>query len=122
MGRALAHRNFRLFFFGQSISLIGTWMQQVALLWLAYRLSHSALFLGLVGFASQISAAFISPFAGVMTDRWNRQRTVFIAQAAAMVQAFVLAALTFTFAWIAQMASSNTILQTILSRRTSADD
>jgi MFS family permease len=96
MGRALAHRNFRLFFFGQSISLIGTWMQQVALLWLAYRLSHSALFLGLVGFASQISAAFISPFAGVMTDRWNRQRTVFIAQAAAMVLAFVLAALTFT--------------------------
>jgi MFS family permease len=94
MGRALAHRNFRLFFFGQGISLIGTWMQQIALLWLAYRLSHSALFLGLVGFASQIPAAFITPFAGVLTDRWNRHHTVFITQVAAMIQAFVLMALT----------------------------
>jgi MFS family permease len=96
MGRALAHRNFRLFFFGQGISLIGTWMQQIALLWLAYRLSHSALFLGLVGFASQIPAALITPFAGVLTDRWNRHRTVFLAQAAAMLQALVLTALTFS--------------------------
>ncbi|MCE5268067.1 MAG: MFS transporter [Planctomycetaceae bacterium] len=96
MGRSLAHRNFRLFFFGQGLSLIGTWMQQVALIWLAYRLSHSALFLGLVGFASQVPAALIAPYAGVMTDRWNRQRTVFIAQFAAMVQAFLLAALTIT--------------------------
>ncbi len=94
MGRALAHRNYRLFFFGQGISLIGTWMQQIALLWLAYRLSHSALFLGLVGFASQVPAALITPFAGVLTDRWNRRRTVFIAQVAAMIQAFALMALT----------------------------
>jgi MFS family permease len=96
MGRALAHRNYRLFFFGQGISLIGTWMQQIALLWLAYRLSHSALFLGLVGFASQVPAALITPFAGVLTDRWNRRRTIFIAQVAAMIQAFVLMALTLT--------------------------
>ena len=96
MGRALAHRNFRLFFFGQGISLIGTWMQQVALLWLAYRLSHSALFLGLVGFASQVPAALITPLAGVLTDRWNRHHTVFLAQAAAMVQASILTALTFS--------------------------
>ena len=96
MGRALAHRNFRLFFFGQGISLIGTWMQQIALIWLAYRLSHSALFLGLVGFASQIPAALITPFAGVLTDRWNRHRTVFITQVAAMIQAFVLMGLTLT--------------------------
>jgi MFS family permease len=96
MGRALAHRNFRLFFFGQGISLIGTWTQQIALIWLAYRLSHSALFLGLVGFASQIPAALITPFAGVLTDRWNRHRTVFITQVAAMIQAFVLMVLTLT--------------------------
>jgi MFS family permease len=96
MGRSLAHRNFRLFFFGQGISLIGTWMQQIALIWLAYRLTHSALFLGLVGFASQIPAVVITPFAGVLTDRCNRRYTVFIAQVAAMIQAFVLTALTFT--------------------------
>ena len=96
MGRALAHRNFRLFFFGQGISLIGTWMQQIALFWLAYRLSHSAWLLGLVGFASQIPAAGITPLAGVLTDRWNRRRTVFIAQVAAMIQALVLTALTFS--------------------------
>ena len=96
MGRAMAHRNYRLFFCGQGISLIGTWMQQIALLWLTYRLSHSALFLGLVGFASQIPAALITPFAGVLTDRWNRRRTVFLAQVAAMIQAFVLMALTLT--------------------------
>jgi MFS family permease len=96
MGRALVHRNFRLFFFGQGVSLIGTWMQQIALIWLAYRLSHSALFLGLVGFASQIPAALITPFAGVLTDRWNLHRTVFITQVAAMILAFALAALTLT--------------------------
>ena len=96
MGRALAHRNFRLFFFGQGISVIGTWMQQVALLWLAYRLTDSAWFLGLVGFASQIPAALITPLAGVLTDRWNRRRTVFLAQVAAMILAFVLTALTQT--------------------------
>lgn len=95
MGRALAHRNFRLFLFGQGISVLGTWMQQIALIWLAYRLSHSAVFLGLVGFASQIPAACITPFAGVLTDRWNRHRTVFLTQLAAMVLAFVVAALTF---------------------------
>ncbi len=95
MGRAMAHRNFRLFLFGQGISLIGTWMQQIALIWLAYRLSHSVLFLGLVGFASQIPAALITPFAGVLTDRWNRHRTVFATQMAEMILAFVLAWLTF---------------------------
>ena len=96
MGRALAHRNFRLFFFGQGISLIGTWMQQIALFWLAYRLSHSALFLGLVGFASQIPAAVITPLAGVTDRSLEPAPHVFIAQVAAMIQAFVLAALTFS--------------------------
>ena len=96
MGRALAHRNFRLFAFGQGISVVGTWMQQIATVWLVYRLSGSAFLLGLADFASQIPAALILPVAGVLTDRWNRHRTVLGAQSLAMVQAFVLMALTLT--------------------------
>jgi MFS family permease len=76
VGRALAHRNFRLFFCGQSISLIGTWMQQVAMIWLVYELSGSPFWLGVVGFSSQIPAFVAAPVAGVLTDRWNRHRTV----------------------------------------------
>jgi MFS family permease len=74
MLRALAHRNFRLFFFGQGVSLIGTWMQQVAMTWLVYELKHSAFLLGVIGFASQIPTFFVTPLAGVFTDRWNRHR------------------------------------------------
>ena len=70
----LKYRNFRLFFFGQGISLIGTWMQQVAMIWLVYRLSNSAFLLGLVGFCSQIPSFFLAPVAGVFTDRWNLHR------------------------------------------------
>ena len=77
---ALKHRNFRLFFFGQGISLIGTWMQQVAMLWLVYRLSNSAFLLGLVGFCSQIPSFFLAPLAGVFTDRWNLHRTILLTQ------------------------------------------
>ena len=96
MGRALAHRNFRLFTVGQGISVVGTWMQQIATVWLVYRLSDSAFLLGLADFASQIPAALVLPLAGVLTDRWNRHRTVLATQALAMVQAFVLMALTLT--------------------------
>lgn len=99
LGRALVHRNFRLFFFGQGISLVGTWMQQVATLWLVYQLTESPFLLGVVGFASQIPAALITPVAGVLTDRWNRRYTVFAAQALAMLHAFVLMGLTVT-GWI----------------------
>jgi len=94
MGRALAHRNFRLFVFGQSISLIGTWMQQVAMIWLVYDLSKSPFWLGVVAFASQIPAFLVAPVAGVLTDRWNRHHTVIVTQALAMIQAFALMALT----------------------------
>jgi MFS family permease len=87
--RALRHRNFRLFFSGQSISLIGTWMQRVAVAWLVYRLSGSAFMLGLVGFAGQIPLFVLAPLAGVMADRWNRHRILLVTQTAAMVQAFV---------------------------------
>ena len=74
IARALGHRNFRLFFVGQTVSLIGTWMQRIAVGWLVYRLTDSAFLLGLVGFAGQIPAFFLAPFAGVLADRWNRHR------------------------------------------------
>ena len=96
MLRALRHRNFRLFVFGQGVSLIGTWMQQVAMIWLVYRLSNSAFLLGLVGFCSQIPSFFLAPLAGVFTDRWNLHRTILLTQSLAMCQAMILAGLTLT--------------------------
>ena len=94
--RALKYRNFRIFFFGQSISLIGTWMQYVAMSWLVYRMTNSALMLGVVGFASQIPAFILSPFTGVLADRHNRHKILLFTQALAMLQAFILAFLTLT--------------------------
>jgi MFS family permease len=97
--RALRHRNFRLYFLGQGVSLLGTWMQQVALNWLVYRLAppdQQALLLGLVNFATQVPALLLLPVAGVLLDRYNRFHLVVAAQALAMLQAFALAALTFT--------------------------
>jgi MFS family permease len=95
-GRALRHRNFQLFFSGQLISLIGTWMQTVAQSWLVYRLTGSGLLLGSVGFASQIPVFLLAPIGGITADRSNRQRVVIATQTAAMLLAFVLAALTLT--------------------------
>lgn len=89
--RALSSRNYRLFFLGQSVSLIGTWMQQVAMSWLVYRLTGSALLLGTIGFTSQIPTFVIAPFAGVLADRWNRRRLLMLTQTLAMLQAFLLA-------------------------------
>ena len=92
--RSLAHRNFRLYFLGQAISLIGTWMQQVALSWLVYVLSaRSAWWLGVVGFATQAPSFFVGPLAGVLIDRYPRHRILLGTQALFMVEAFVLAAL-----------------------------
>jgi MFS family permease len=88
--RSLRHRNFRLFFAGQSISLIGTWMQRIALGWLVYRLTGSAFLLGLVGFTSQIPVFILGPLAGVYADRWNRHRAILLTQILAMIQAFIL--------------------------------
>mgnify|MGYP003343219646 CR=1 FL=1 len=90
------HRNYRLFFGGQLISLVGTWMQSVAVTWLVYRTTGSALLLGVLGFASQMPTFLISPFAGVLADRLNRHRILVATQAVAMVQALVLAVLTLT--------------------------
>jgi MFS family permease len=92
--RALRHRNFRLFFSGQSVSLIGTWMTRVATSWLVYRLTGSALLLGLVGFMGQIPTFLLAPFAGVWVDRLNRRNVLLWTQALAAVQSLLLAALT----------------------------
>src|SRR5271168_52051 len=92
--RALRHRNFQLFFSGQLISLIGTWMQSVAQSWLVYRMTGSSLLLGSVGFASQIPVFLVAPLGGIVADRNNRHRVVISTQIASMVLAFILAALT----------------------------
>src|SRR5271166_828721 len=94
--RALRHRNFQLFFAGQLISLIGTWMQTVAQSWLVYRLTGSALLLGTVGFASQIPVFIMAPVGGIVADRLNRRRVVIGTQIASMVLAAILALLTIT--------------------------
>jgi len=95
-GRALRHRNYRLFFSGQSISLIGTWLTRVATSWLVYRLTGSSLLLGTVGFAGQIPTFLVAPFAGVLVDRWHRHRVLVVTQALAMAQSAALATLTLT--------------------------
>ncbi|HME44851.1 MAG TPA: MFS transporter [Syntrophorhabdales bacterium] len=94
--RALRNRNYRLFFAGQGISLIGTWMQRIAMSWLVYRLTNSAFLLGLVGFAGQIPTFLFASFAGVFVDRWDRHRLLLATQVLAMVQASLLALLTLT--------------------------
>src|SRR3954466_2192517 len=107
--RALRHRNYRLFFVGQGISLVGTWMQQIAEVWLAYRLTHSAFYLGLVGFASQLPIFLIAPVAGVWIDRLNRRKLLIVTQVLEMTQALVLAALTLsghiTLTWLIVLSS-----------------
>jgi MFS family permease len=94
--RALRHRNFQLFFGGQLISLVGTWMQSVAESWLVYRLTGSSLLLGSVGFASQFPVFLVAPLGGIVADRRNRHRVVVATQAASMVLALILATLTLT--------------------------
>jgi MFS family permease len=91
LSRALRHRNYRLFFAGQSISLVGTWLTQVASAWLVYRLTSSALLLGLAAFASQAPTFFVAPFAGVWVDRMDRHRVLLATQSLAMVQSGLLA-------------------------------
>src|ERR1700677_2274090 len=94
MVRSLRHRNFQLFFGGQMISLIGTWMQTVAQAWLVYRITGSSLLLGVVGFAGQIPIFLFAPVGRLAADRLNRHRVVIGTQAASMILAFILAALT----------------------------
>jgi len=96
IARALQHRNYRLFYGGQGISLIGTWMTRVATGWLVYRLTHSAFLLGLVSFSSQIPILFLGPIAGVWVDRLNRHRVLLVTQILSMFQSFALAGLALT--------------------------
>ena len=91
VGRALQHRNYRLFFAGQTLSLIGTWLTRIATSWLVYRLTGSALLLGVVGFVGQLPTFLLGPLAGVWVDRWNRHRTLLVTQVLAMVQSGLLA-------------------------------
>ncbi|WP_223754259.1 MFS transporter [Myxococcus sp. RHSTA-1-4] len=91
--RALGHRNYRLFFAGQSVSLVGTWLTRVATAWLVYRLTGSALLLGVISFCGQIPTFLLGPFAGVLVDRWNRHRLLVVTQGLAMLQSLALAAL-----------------------------
>lgn len=95
---AFRSRNYRLFFAGQMVSLIGTWMQQIAMTWLAYRLTDSAAMLGLVGFAGQIPILLFSTMAGVWNDRVDRRRLLLLTQALSMIQALLLFALTLSHA------------------------
>src|SRR5580692_12123876 len=96
LGAALRHRNFRLFFFGQGTSVIGTWLTRFATVWMTYTLTHSGVLLGLVGFFGQAPTSLIAPFAGVLVDRWDRHRTIVITQMFAMLQSAALALFTFT--------------------------
>jgi MFS family permease len=92
--RAFQHRNYRLFFTGQSISLIGTWMTRITTSWLVYRLTGSPFLLGLVAFCGQVPTPLLTPFAGVLVDRWDRHRILVITQALSMAQSGALAVLT----------------------------
>ena len=94
--RAFKYRNFRLFFAGQSISLVGTWMQAIAMSWLVYRMTNSPFLLGVVGFSSQIPMFILSPIAGLVADRANRHRVLICTQTLSLIQAAILAALTLT--------------------------
>ncbi len=102
--RALRSRNYRLFFIGQGISLIGSWMTRLATAWLVYRLTDSAFLLGLVSFAGQVPSMFLPPLAGVWVDRWDRRQVLIVTQVLSMAQSLALAALTLsgyvTVPWI----------------------
>ncbi|MCX7784778.1 MAG: MFS transporter [candidate division WOR-3 bacterium] len=94
--RAFQYRNYRLYFAGQGISLIGSWMQSIALSWLVYRLTNSAFLLGLVRFSGEIPIFIFTPLAGVIIDRWERRKILIITQILALLQALVLSILVLT--------------------------
>lgn len=93
--RAFRHRNYRLFFCGQSLSVIGTWIQLIAMSWLVYRLTGSAWLLGVTGFAGQIAILVFAPFGGIWADRFDRRKLLIITQGLAMAQGLLLAALSY---------------------------
>jgi MFS family permease len=94
--RALRHRNYRLFFFGQTLSIIGNWVQQIAMAWLVYRMTESAWLLGVTGFAGQIAILVLAPFGGLWADRFNRHRLLLITQGLSAIPPLVLAVLSYS--------------------------
>jgi len=114
MFRALNYRNYRYYYAGQSVSLIGVWVQNIAMSWLVYRLTGSALLLGTIAFSLQIPSLFIAPFAGVLADRWDRRKVIMYSQVLLMLVAFMLAWLTLTdrinVTWIIAMALTNGVI------------
>jgi len=94
--RGLKYRNFRIFFIGQSMSLMGTWMQNIAMSWLVYRMTNSPFMLGLIAFSSQVPSFFLGPLAGVIVDRHDKKKLIILTQLLSMAQAFILAVLTLT--------------------------
>ena len=114
--RALRSRNYRLFFGGQSISLIGTWITRVATSWLVFRLTGSLFLLGAVGFAGQIPMLVLAPFTGVLVDRWSRHRLLVVTQVLSMLQSLALALLVFshhiTVAWILVLQVAQGVINT----------
>lgn len=118
---ALRHRNFRIFFYGQTLALIGTWIQATAMSWLVYRLSGSALLLGVTGFASQIPMLLVSPFAGVVSDRFDRRSVLIVMQVALMVHGLVMAVLAW-YEWLAawHVAVAAFLMGTAMALETSA--
>src|SRR5450631_402989 len=88
--RAFSSRNYRLYFSGQSVSLVGTWMQRTAVYWVVYAQTHSAFMLGVAVFAAQFPSFLFSPLGGVISDRYNRYRVLLITQAASLIQATLL--------------------------------
>ena len=91
--RALSHRNYRLFFAGQSVSLIGTWLTRIATSWLVYRLTGSGVMLGFIGFCGLVPTFILAPLAGVYVDRHSRHRVIVVTQVLSMIQSFALAVL-----------------------------
>ena len=104
--RALRHRNYRLFFGGQTVSLVGTWITRVATSWLVYRLTKSELLLGVVAFAGQIPLLLLAPFGGVFGDRWNRRRILVVTQVLSALQSLALALLVATSGRAASRSAS----------------
>ncbi len=112
--KAFRSRNYRLYFSGQSISLIGTWMQRTAVYWLIYDKTHSAFMLGLAVFAAQFPSFLFSPFGGVISDRYNRYRVLLITQTASLIQAILLTALImFTQYTVWEILTLSVVLGTI---------
>jgi MFS family permease len=112
--RAFQSRNYRLYFFGQSISLIGTWMQRTAVYWVIYMQTHSAFMLGVAVFATQFPSFLFSPFGGVISDRYNRYHVLLVTQAMSLVQATLLAGLViFTHFQVWEILTLSVMLGTI---------